>query len=228
MIFMIILFFFLLSLVNSFKMITLNETNVLTLRGPINSVTSSNFVYELNKRKNKKNLYVFINSHGGSVESGSQIIMEIMKYNISCVADKAYSMGFVILQSCKKRYLTMFGKLMQHQISYGISDEKQKIDNYAEYVTQMDDILTKMQAKKLNMSSKRLKEKTSNNWWMFGENAVKNNCADEIVQVKCSDSLTKKNESVEYNGDTLIFSRCPLVEEPIDIIKNKNLKFYLF
>ena len=100
---MVILLFFLFSLVSSMKTVNLNETNVITIRGSINSVTSSNFVYELNKKKDKKNLYIFINTNGGSVESGSQIISEIMKYNLTCIADKAYSMGFVILQSCKKR-----------------------------------------------------------------------------------------------------------------------------
>jgi len=223
---MVILLFFLFALVSSMKTVNLNETNVITIRGSINSVTSSNFVYELNKKKDKKNLYIFINTNGGSVESGSQIISEIMKYNLTCIADKAYSMGFVILQSCKKRYVTMFGKLMQHQISYGISDEKQKIDNYGDYVTQMDDILSELQAKKINISVKKLKEKTSNNWWMYGSNAVKNNCADGIVQVKCSDALTKKNESIEINGNKYIYSKCPLIEEPIDAIIEKGFKYY--
>jgi ATP-dependent protease ClpP protease subunit len=223
---MFVLLFFLFTLVSSMKTIKLNETNVITVRGSINPVTSSNFVYELNKKKNKKNLYVFINTNGGSVESGSQIISEIMKYNLTCIADKAYSMGFVILQSCKKRYITMFGKLMQHQISYGINDEKQKIDNYGEYVTQMDDILSELQAKKINISVKKLKEKTSNNWWMYGSNAVKNNCADSVVQVTCSDSLTKKNETIEYNGNKYIYSKCPLIEEPIDVNTEKGFKYY--
>jgi hypothetical protein len=43
---------------------------------------------------------------------------------MSCIVEKAYSMGFVILQVCKIHYILPFGKIMQHQISFRIQSRK--------------------------------------------------------------------------------------------------------
>ena len=98
------------------KEIELNVDNSLFIRGEIDEKMATEFVFDVNKRKSKKNMYVFLDTNGGSVDAGNQIIYEIQKYNLSCIAHKAISMGFVILQSCNDRYITPFGTLMQHQI----------------------------------------------------------------------------------------------------------------
>lgn len=209
-------------LVNAFNLIELNTTNVLSIQGEINSAVASSFIYDLNKRKDKKGLYVYINSQGGSVESGNQIVLEIQKYNLDCIAERAYSMGFVILQACNKRYIRPYGKLMQHQMSYGVANEKAKVESYVNFVDQMNEILVSMQADKIKMSNQVFKEKTYNEWWMFGKYAIENNCADEIADVSCNDKLTKQNETQEYNNYIVTFSKCPLIELPIEIKKLKS------
>ena len=45
-------------LVNAFNLIELNTTNVLSLQGEINSAVASSFIYDLNKRKDKRGIYV--------------------------------------------------------------------------------------------------------------------------------------------------------------------------
>ena len=57
-------------------------------------VICSKFVYSLNSLKNK-DVYVYLDTPGGSVESGNKMLMEIQKYNLSCVTDEIY-MGFVL------------------------------------------------------------------------------------------------------------------------------------
>ena len=110
---------------NAQKDITLNTKNSLLIRGQINEQTATDLIFEINKRENKNKLYLYLDTNGGSVDAGNKIINEIQKYNISCVASKAISMGFVILQSCHKRFVTPMATLMQHQMSYGISNEKE-------------------------------------------------------------------------------------------------------
>ena len=61
--------------------------------------------------------------------AGSRIVDEIQKYDLDCIAHKAYSMGFVILQACNKRYITQYSSVMQHQISYGVSNEIKLVRN---------------------------------------------------------------------------------------------------
>ena len=119
-------FFLFYYLVNAIDTIQLNTTNNLVLKGEVNSKMATDFIYELNKRTNKSDIYVFLNTNGGSVEEGMKIISEINKYGSSCIVEKAYSMGFAILQNCKERYILPHGSIMQHQISLGIMNEKIK------------------------------------------------------------------------------------------------------
>tara|TARA_Y100000287_G_C14127522_1_gene308096 strand:+ start:66 stop:761 length:696 start_codon:yes stop_codon:yes gene_type:complete len=226
------MYFFLLQLLllcisaQKIKQITLTNKNFIPIRGTINEQTSSNFIYELNQHQNKSNIFVYLNTNGGSVESGNKILEEIQKYNLSCIAERAYSMGFVLLQGCTKRYITKYSKLMQHQISYGIQNEKEKIDNYARFINEIDYELNKMQAKKLKMDYEDFKLKTLNEWWVFGKNAIENNMADKMVNVFCTSELTKKNYTVEQGPFTYTYSKCPLVSEPLHTKKNNNNAIY--
>ena len=213
------------SLVNAFNLIELNTTNVLSLQGEINSALASSFIYDLNKRKNKKGIYVYINSQGGSVESGNQIVLEIQKYKLDCIAERAYSMGFVILQACNKRYIRPYGKLMQHQMSYGVVNEKEKVESYVQFIKQIGDQLTTMQANRIGISAQEFQERTYNDWWIFGGNGVNENCADDIASVKCNTKLTNLTYTIDYAGNSYLFSYCPLINGPVQIKpKSKSSK----
>jgi len=213
------------------KIITLETNNVLLLKGEINENLATQFVYELNQRQSKKGIYVYLDTNGGSVDAGNKIVAEIQKYELNCIAHRAISMGFVILQSCNQRYITHMGTLMQHQMSYGIADEKAKVESYVDFIKQIGDYLITMQANKIGISSIEMRDKTYNDWWLFGENAVVANCADELAIVKCSSKLTNKTYTVDAGSYTHYYSKCPLVSGPVDKKKNKggaSLEDYLF
>ena len=202
--------------------IRLTTRNVITIRGEINDEMASNFVYELNRKDTKKGLYVFIDTNGGSVDAGSRIVNEIQTYNLDCVAQKAISMGFIILQSCNRRYITPQGSLMQHQISYRIGDEKAKVESYVEYIKQMGDYYNKLQSDKIGITTGEMTAKTYNDWWLFGHNAVTSGCADEIASLECSSNLTNQTYTSDKGTYTYTYSKCPLVTEPIRKKKNKD------
>lgn len=205
---------------NCSKSIMLNSTNVLTIRGTIDDAVANSFVYELNKDVNKGSKYVYLDTNGGSVSAGSRIVDEIQKYNLDCIANKAYSMGFVILQSCNKRYITAFSSVMQHQISYGVANEKAKVESYVNFVDQVGEKLDKMQAKRIGLEYETFKKKTYNDWWLSGDNIIFENVADQVVNVKCSKKLTNTNYTVNNGFQEMIFSRCPLVSDPIEVVSN--------
>jgi ATP-dependent protease ClpP protease subunit len=233
---LLLVFIFLLNLYYSFssnitvqkQSITLNSNNLLILKGEINDKLASKFIYELNKKEKKDGVYVYLDTNGGSVDAGNKIVEEILKYNLDCIASKAISMGFVILQSCNKRYITDYATLMQHQISYGIMNEKEKVESFVNYIKQVDTKLTKLQANKIGISPSILKKKTYNDWWLFGDNAIYENCADEIVNIECSSKLTNQNYTLDSGSYTYIYSKCPLVINYIDKFKNKNQEEYFF
>ena len=211
------------------KTIKLNTTNSLTLKGVINAKNTNRFLHQFNLKENKNQLYLFIDSPGGSVEDGYKIITEIMKYNITCIAEKAYSMAFAILQSCNTRYMLPFGKLMQHQISLGLMNELGKIESYIKFINEMEVELLKLQSKKIGISSEELKNKTNNEWWLFSNNAIIENCADNIVNVECTKKLTLETYTINNGMYDYIYSKCPLIPDYIEKKENnKNNKDYIY
>ena len=199
------------------KSVTLNTTNHVVVRGTIDSDVASAFIYKLNTLANK-NVIVYLDTPGGSVESGNKMLMEIQKYNLSCVVDRAYSMGFVLLQGCVNRYIRPYGRVMQHQISYGVQNEKGKIDSYTKFIDQIEDDLVELKADKIGMTKDEFRLKTMNEWWMVGKHALETNCVDEIIDVYCDAKLTHKNETLDYGFYKLTYSLCPLIGDPIEIV----------
>ena len=208
---------------NDIETITLNVTNSITIKGEINDDVASRFVHELNQKRDKQNIYVYLDTNGGSVNAGNLIIDEIQKYDLDCIAQRAVSMGFVILQSCNTRYITNYGILMQHQMSYGIINEKEKVDSYSSFINQMADVLLDLQANKIKIDKQTFKEKTYNEWWLFGLNAIYENCADHLIKIKCTSELTNKTFTEDIGSYTYTYSKCPLVSKYIKKIKNKKM-----
>lgn len=194
----------------------LTKDNVIIVKDAIDDESVSQVIYKLNKMKNKEDVYIYLDTPGGSVESGNRLLMEIQKYNLSCIADRAYSMGFVLLQGCKNRYIRPYGRIMQHQISYAIRNEKGKIDSYQDFINQLENDLVNMQSSRVGLTPQEFRYKTMNDWWMIGKNALKNECVDDIVDVFCDQALTNQNYTVNYGSVEFIFSQCPLVTSPID------------
>lgn len=196
--------------------INLNTSNLLLLKGEINKESTNAFLHNLHLLENKKDAFVFLDTNGGSIEDGNKIMNEILKYNMSCIVEKAYSMGFVILQVCKIRYILPFGKIMQHQISFRIQNEKGKVENYLNFLNQIEDKLVALQSHRIGLSSLEFKDKIYNEWWLFGEHALINKCADEIVNIECSSTLVKETYKISDKKYDYIYSKCPLIPEYIE------------
>ena len=201
--------------------IYLNVSNVITIKDAIDDETATSFLHKLNMLKNKNGIYVYLDTPGGSVESGNKILMEIQKYNLSCIADRAYSMGFVILQGCANRYIKHYGRLMQHHISYTIKNEKGKIDSYSNFIDQIETELVGLQADRIQIPHDEFRLKTMNEWWMVGKYAIDNNCADQIVDVFCDTKLTNTNITEEYGPIAFVYSACPLIPGPVEVATKK-------
>ena len=65
---------------NNFQnnIILLNTTNFLSIKNTINTNTANDFIYNLNLIDNKNDIYIYIDSPGGSVEDGFKIMNEII------------------------------------------------------------------------------------------------------------------------------------------------------
>lgn len=210
-------------------LVSLNSINHLTIRGDVDDVSADQFLRASMLAARGSVRYVFISTHGGHVDAGNRIVREVRQKNYTCIADRAYSMGFVILQACGERLITPFASVMQHQISLHLGGDLARVHNYIEMVRAEERVLAQMQASRLRLTVEEFRRRTADEWWMFGEDIVKNGCADRIVDVTCTPALMRKNTTLIQRAAPFVnvvhtYSRCPLVQEPLHsetILHNK-------
>lgn len=205
--------------------IELDEKNNIVIRGRIDEKLADEFLYSLIRNSPK---YVYINSPGGSILAGNRIITHMMQRNITCIAERAYSMAFVILQACGQRYITPMSTVMQHQASLGIRGELYQITNYLNMIHAIESKLNRMQAERIGLTEEEFRHRITTEWWLFDDDILKQNVADKVVYVTCSKELlhskTKSTKQGFFEDRVETYSGCPLIQSPLEV-ESKETNF---
>jgi ATP-dependent protease ClpP protease subunit len=199
--------------------IILKPENVAILRGQVTGESVDKVIMNMLIENPQ---YLYIDSPGGSVMAGNRLIELLLQRNVTCIADTAYSMAFAILQACSERYITTTATVMQHQPSLGVNGELYPMANYLKMIHSIEEFMIDLQSKRIGIEPEELRRKTDTEWWLFGEDIIKENVADETVSVTCSPELAKLTNVVEkdsffFGKKTMTYSGCPLIREPIKI-----------
>ncbi len=204
-------------------LVKLTEDNFVVLRGTIDGQSSSKLISELLDKKSKE-LYVYLITGGGSVTSGMQIIqtlkaLEKSGTKINCITNVGLSMGFVITQYCQNRLVMDSSILMQHQASFGVKGPMNNVNSYVEFIRSMINEVDIYQSNRMNLTLHDFKEKTRDDWWLIGSEAVRNNAADKIVYVLCDFKNQFVKEEVEtlFGTIKLTYSKCPVARDPTKV-----------
>jgi len=224
------------------KVVTLTANNFVSLIGPV----SRNSVDDLIKSFNSKNILeyiqeegkiiLYINSPGGSVFAGNhlvQYIKTLQSQNISvdCVGQNFMSMGFVIMQSCSKRY-AMFDSIgMQHQMSLGMKGNLENFKTHFNLIERVNAMLIDMEIKKIGISKADYLENILSDWWSYGIENVENNIVDDLINVKCTPNVMierlKKKESMFGFEFEIDMSKCPILND-IKLSERNMTKYFDF
>ena len=211
--------------VDALRNIELINENFVSLRSEVNELSINNLINNLLKLK-ADTRYIFLNTNGGSVDAGLNLINTIKSLEsnnivVNCIADTAISMGFVIFQACKGRYLLGHSTLMQHQISLnGMGGKIKNVNSYLKFINNMETKLNKIQANRIGIELRDFEDKIHDDWWLDSEEAIINNVADEIVTFGCNFENTI--EKVHFFGDYNIeYIKCPHVSGMINFNKVK-------
>ena len=218
-------FIFLLSMlfyVCNANTIILDNSNYIDIKGEINPKSSSDFIMEIN-RIHSNQIVIYIQSPGGYVESGKEIINEINIQlqngkDISCIAERAYSMAFIIFQSCPVRYITNNTVLMQHPIYISqLSGNLKTVENILKMIDKDNEDLLEIQCNKIKIDKKEFEILVSNELWLMGNDNINMNTADEIISVSCSKELYNiETQEIIFNpfiGEIITTKiKCPLIK----------------
>ncbi len=136
-----------------------------------------------------KDLFLYINSPGGSVTAGMAIYdtMQYVKPNISTICmGQAASMGALLLAAGAKgkRFALPHARIMIHQPLGGVQGQATDIDIQAREILRVRDELNRIFVHHTGQSMERIQRDTDRDFFMTPEQAKDYGIVDEVISSK--------------------------------------------
>ncbi|MFR5264327.1 ATP-dependent Clp endopeptidase proteolytic subunit ClpP [Clostridium sp.] len=172
------------------------KDRIIMLSGEVNDVTSNLIVSQLLYLESEdpdKDIYLYINSPGGSITSGMAIYdtMQYIKPDVSTICiGMAASMGAFLLSSGAKgkRYALPNSEIMIHQPLGGFQGQATDIDIHAKRILKIKDNLNKILSDNTGQSLEKIKVDVERDYFMEASEAAEYGLVDKVI---------KKNEVTE-------------------------------
>ncbi|MDP9806899.1 ATP-dependent Clp protease protease subunit [Trueperella bonasi] len=134
-----------------------------------------------------KDIYLYINSPGGSVTAGMAIFdtMQYIKPDVATVGmGLAASMGqFLLTAGAKgKRYITPHTRVLMHQPLGGVGGTATEIRINADLIMQMKQELSELNAKHTGKSVEQILEDSDRDKWFTATEALEYGFVDHIIE----------------------------------------------
>ena len=168
------------------------EDRIVFLSGEINFQTASSVVAQLLYLETKdpnKDIFLYINSPGGSVTDGMAIYdtMNYIKCDVStiCVGFAA-SMGAFLLSSGTKgkRYALPNSEIMIHQPSGGVSGQASEIAIVAEHILKTRAKMNRILAENTSQPLEKIERDVDRDYYMDAEAAVEYGIIDKVYKTR--------------------------------------------
>lgn len=208
------------------ELIEFKKDNFVSLRETITQYSSSKLLSNLNKIETKHDtLYIYINSPGGDVMAGLEVInyikgLQERNKEVICIAHHAMSMAFVIFQYCSQRYILYCSTLMQHQMSLSVNGKLYDINSRMSYLNTVETQLNLDQANRMNMTTRHFTYLIQNDWWLYSNDIITNNAADKVISISCLFENYEDTIVVNtiFGTVRIVYSACPTINYPLNII----------
>lgn len=211
--------------------ITLSSSNTIVLNGEVSEESVGTVIMEARKLDfelgsymgSGKPLYLFLNTPGGEVQSGLQLIeaLNSLNHTVSTVSMFSASMGFQIVQGLNGERLVLNNSiLMSHRASGAISGNfgGQKPSNFDNRYAFWYNLMQKMDRRTVSRTKGKqtlesYQKAYSDELWLNAEQSVDQGYADRVVTAKCDKTLVGVNTNhVNFLGFDIAYDldKCPL------------------
>jgi ATP-dependent Clp protease protease subunit len=134
----------------------------------------------------EKDIYMYINSPGGSVTAGLAIYdtMQYIKPDIStlCVGQAASMAAWLLAAGAKgKRFALPHSRIMIHQPLGGVQGQASDIDIQAREILRLREQMNNILVKHTGQSLKRIEKDTDRDLFLTGKQAVEYGLVDEVI-----------------------------------------------
>ncbi|MEG0366177.1 MAG: ATP-dependent Clp protease proteolytic subunit [Coprobacillus sp.] len=166
------------------------EDRIIMLCGEINDEMASSIVSQLlylESLDSSSDIYMYINSPGGSVSAGLAIYdtMNFVKCDVSTISiGLSASMGAFLLASGKKgkRCALENSEIMIHQPLGGASGQASDIEITTQHILKQKDKLNRLLSEMTGQSLKKIKKDTDRDYFMSANEALEYRLVDEVLK----------------------------------------------
>jgi len=144
----------------------------------------------------EKDIYIYINSPGGSVTAGMAIYdtMQYVKPDVSTICvGQAASMGAVLLAAGAqgKRFALPNSRILIHQPMGGFQGQATDIDIQAREILRLREILNGLLSKHTKQTLKKIQADTDRDYFMSGSEAKDYGIVDQVVAYRIKEKGKK-------------------------------------
>ena len=164
------------------------KDRIVFLSGEINDEVANLIVSDLLylNSLNNEDIYLYINSPGGSVTSGMAIYdtMNFIKCDVStiCVGMCASMAAFLLSSGAKgKRVCLKNGEVMIHQPLGGVQGQATEIKIHAERIIKLKEKLNKILASNTGKDIKKIERDTERDYYLDSEEALEYGLVDKVL-----------------------------------------------
>ncbi len=166
------------------------KDRIIFLGEEVNDVTASLIVAQmlfLESEDPDKDIYLYINSPGGSITSGMAIYdtMQYIKPDVStiCVGMAASMGAFLLTAGAKgKRFALPNSEIMIHQPLGGTRGQATDIQIHAERILKMKEKLNHIMAERSGQDIEKVKADTERDYFMSAQEAKEYGLIDDILE----------------------------------------------
>ncbi|MDR2799222.1 MAG: ATP-dependent Clp protease proteolytic subunit [Bifidobacteriaceae bacterium] len=141
----------------------------------------------LESQDSKKDIWLFINSPGGSITAGMAIYdtMQLIEPDVCTITmGLAASMGQFLLSSGAKgkRYATKYSRIMMHEPAGGIGGSATDMRIEAELILHMRHVLSELTAKQTGKTLEQILSDNELDNWFTADEAKKYGFVDHVIE----------------------------------------------
>lgn len=216
-------------------LIILKDSNTVTLNMPIYEESARDLQVELLEKSEKlsksDSIYLVLNSPGGNVKDGQDIIDLIkgLPQKVHTISLFSASMSFIISQYLDDRYVTEFSTLMSHRASVGGIQGTVPGTFLSRTNSMLMDLLALSNhvANRAGIDPKVYQDMIADELWMGADKAINLKFADKKVRLRCDKTLQGEGKTSTMTAfgiftATITFSKCPLIKVPISTRGNTD------
>ncbi|WP_024613493.1 ATP-dependent Clp endopeptidase proteolytic subunit ClpP [Clostridium sp. Ade.TY] len=165
------------------------KDRIIMINGEINDVTSNLVVAQLlflESEDPDKDIYVYINSPGGSITSGMAIYdtMKYIKPDVCTICiGMAASMGAFLLSSGQKgkRYALPNAEIMIHQPLGGFQGQATDFDIHAKRILRIKDKLNQILSENTGKPLEQIKADVERDYFLEADEAMEYGLVDKVI-----------------------------------------------